>query len=260
MMTIVPAIGPAVFFAANIPPCAGSSPCRCFFDPPQPLRPCFLDSDCPSREICTNALLSDEPLCVSEKIARRSQFVRPVEAKPTGLSFDSCQKESDSAGDRSCRQPSRNIQSPFPACEPALGTPACAFLPKNVASEGFKCFTSANCGGGEICARTPFINVTVCTSMDAEMSYNGFAKVPNPGMCPVRIPPDPPRNAGQAMGSLSVSHRSESDRDPFSIQETVQASSRIVGDFASENRQRYMVAVLNRGVGFTCSGFLVSEG
>lgn len=236
------------YFAGPTPRCAGRKPCRCLYDPPQLLRPCFLDRDCPSGETCANTFVSGGPVCASQKEARRSQIVQPANAKPTGLSFDGCQKDTDCVGDRSCVQLSLGSESPFPACELAVATSACACLPKNVDSAGFKCFTSADCGNGEVCARTPFVNVTTCTSKNAEESYDSFSDVPKPGLCPVRISQDPPQNAD--------TERYLSQHSSFDLQ----ASSRIVGGgLASANLQKYMVAVIDLEQGGLCSGVLVSS-
>lgn len=159
--------------------------------------PCCLARDCPSGETCANTLHSREPVCAWKVAVRLFPNVRPVKPKPKGLSFDGCRRDNECAGARSCQLVFPGFPSFFPPCESALAVAASACLPKDIDTKGFKCLTSANCRGGEVYARTPFINVTTCTSKNAEKSYDFFSEVPKPGLCPVRIVQDPPQHAGK---------------------------------------------------------------
>lgn len=219
---------------------------------------CFVKSDCPPGETCSDTFLTDPTVCASEQAARHSSsLVQEVDPQPTGLTLDGCRTDNDCIGSRVCTQ----FVQGFPSCD---GTPACACLP----TEDAQCRLSSDCGSGEVCARTPFSIVNVCTSQNAEHAFGGVQEVRPPGLCPTRIPQDPPRQNFKSTrvvaysatttrkGTKQATMRSESRKHQ---EEEISSSSRIVGGrFASTNLQKYMVALADSSGRFTCSGTLIS--
>lgn len=218
--------------------CNGTHPCICL--PPKRLQLCFVNSDCPHGEICADTILSDASACVSKRAAKRNGNISKISPakNPKGFTLDSCREQEDCFGDRNCKR----FVEDTPLCS---GTPPCACVNNNDPS----CFTSSDCVTGEVCSRTPFSNVTVCTSKQAERAYGGFKKVPAPGICPVRINQDPPQKAPSSQFSLvRAAHDSSAS-----------TTMRIVGGgFASPNLLGYMAAVNGPGFRGFCSGTLIS--
>lgn len=227
-----------------ISPCEGKKPCICL---PEPTRNCFSRKDCRNGEICADTALTDESVCASERAAKRGGLVlREVDPKPTGYSFDSCRKDDDCKGHRSCLQ----FVEGLPKCG---GRPRCACVGSD------RCTSSSDCESGEVCARTPFSNVTVCSSRNAELAAGGIVEVPQSGACPVRI-----RTRGSKMETASrervLSLYSRMKR--FSLttpKEEMIPSEKIVGGrVASANLMKYMVTVSNAQLTSLCSGTLIS--
>lgn len=245
-------------------PCDGTFPCICAFSPQQPFRPCFTKLDCPTEETCSNVSFWDEAVCISDVVVQREPRMKPVVANPAGLSFDGCKKDDDCQGGRSCRQlmpdSTSNSEQTFPACVGTFETPACACLPGDLNAKNFKCISSADCRPGEVCARTPFFFETTCSSRAAEHAYISITEVHRPGLCPLLIPQDPPKEVASSRRLLTFPYGARNETEHPSRTETVQTSSRVVGGkLASDNLRKYMVSVISDRDLLVCSGTLLSE-
>lgn len=235
-----------------IRPCQDRTPCHCLPEKP-PV--CFLNTDCPTNEICADTPITFAAMCVSKSSAEVTPRVSEVKQHVgTGLTMEPCSEQTGCKSGRQCRR----FIGLFDMCD---GTPPCACLP----SSPPKCAESDDCSDEELCATTPFVAVPICVSAKTVQIFDGVKEVPGPGTCPTLIPEDPPlRKVSSRMAAPDVGILSDSDvasawasgsfRDAM-----LKTSVNIVGGgYAAKNLRRYLVAIYSRGFKSLCSGTLIS--